>query len=687
MPSGLKNKNLKSNQIEYRLDVVQNNEEITRNPVKRDLKFKENVRNALKKIGLENVNGGQSLSISRFQIDAIGGINNCLLIIGCVWSQKRKIDQKIREKISELNGVKNAIKKDITDLRNYSRYTDFRFIVTTNAEFSKEIDEYAKQNDIILWRYDDVLAYYENLARFINKYAKYSLAGELNIKPDDMEPLMVPCFSTSLGPYIARLFFINAKELLKRSYVARRERRTKTYYQRSLDEKRIRNIKKYIEEEGGFFPNNIIIAFDGESRPKFISAAFKPNNHIEDWYFPVERMKSGLLQFPITYRACAIIDGQHRLFSFSETKTDQQIPVLAIDGIDESDQARLFIDINGKQKKVDQNLLWELQNEFRPDIIDGRISGIVIKLSEMKPFVGIISTYSKKLKNGVNLAEICSVIKKTKLTEKITDSGYGKNPLYDHIRNDNIHKSANIIANYFISLKDIFDEQFYNNFILRKNGIILFITILEKIIATDKKPIDDELFNEYLAPLSAYIKQKYNLPDKIKELDETCNSISGRSSVYKEFATIIKKKNRDFDPKLHLANGESELKNIERRLCKFIYEKYMKTGEINIDKGTEGKIKSRLKSGEEFHIRMALGNCLNMIETNSKIFDEIFVGPDLRNPLQGRFPNRESYLGAIKYLKETKADESHQEDTEIKNKELLQSYIDTIKFILIQYGY
>ena len=113
----------------------------------------------------------------------------------------------------------------------------------------------------------------------------------------------------------------------------------------------------------------------------------------------------------------------------------------------------------------------------------------------------------------------------------------------------------------------------------------------------------------------------------------------------------------------------------------------MKTGEINIDKGTEGKIKSRLKSGEEFHIRMALGNCLNMIETNSKIFDEIFVGPDLRNPLQGRFPNRESYLGAIKYLKETKADESHQEDTEIKNKELLQSYIDTIKFILIQYGY
>ena len=687
MPSELENKNLKSNQIEHRPDVVQNNEEITRNPVKRGLEFEKNVRNTLKKIGLENVNGEQSLSIGRFQIDAIGGINNCLLIISCVWSQKRKINQKIKEKIRELNGVKDAIKKDIADLRDYSRYTDFRFIVTTNTEFSKKIDEYAKQDDIILWRYDDVLAYYENLARFINKYAKYSLAGELNIKPDDMKPLMVPCFSTRLGPYSAHLFFINAKELLKRQYVARRERRTKTYYQRSLDEKRIKDIKKYIEEDGGFFPNNIIIAFDNESRPKFIPATFKPNKYIEDWRFPIEEMRSGLLQFPITYRACAIIDGQHRLFSFSETKMGEQIPVLAIDGIDESDQAKLFIDINGKQKKVDQNLLWELQNEFRPDTIDGRISGTVIKLSEIEPFVGIISTYSKKLKSGVNLAEICSIIKRTKLTEKITNSGYGKNPLYDHIRNDNIRKASNIIANYFMSLKGIFDEQFYNNFILRKNGIILFITILEKIIATDKKPINNELFNEYLAPLSTYIKQKYNLPNKIKELYETGNTLSGRSLVYKEFATIIKKKNEDFDSKLHLANEEGELKNIERRLCRFIYEKYVKTGEINIGKETEGKIKSRLKPGEEFHIRMALGHCLNMVETNSKIFDEIFIGPDLKNPLPGRFPNRESYLGAIKYLKEAKADESHQEDAEIKNKELLQSYINTIKFILIQYGY
>jgi len=642
------------------------------NPVKRGFEFENQVRDALKKIGLSDVSGGKTLNVGGFQIDVVAGINNCLLVISCVWTQKRVANQKLKEKIRELNGVKRQVKAGFMNMQDYQKYEDFKFIVVTNVKTS-DVEEYAKENDIILWNYNEVLDYYVNLSKYVHKYAKYSLAGELGIKPTEMKDLVVPAFSTTLGGFTAYIFFVNARDLLERTYVARRERNTETYYQRSLDSKRIKKIAEYIKE-GGYFPNNIIIAFDWDSKPEPINVIFKPTRDIPSWSFPSSYMHSVLLKFPNEYRACTVIDGQHRLFSFSELDNNTYLSVLALELPDMQEQAKLFIDINGKQKRIDPNLLWELQKDFRPDAEEGRIARTIIKLSEMEPFIGKISTYSKPIRGSANLAEICNIVKKTRIIDKITSSGSSKNPLYDHISEQNVDKAARILSNYFVSLKTIFSENFYSNFILRKNGIILFIVILEKLIATGKRPLDYKLYEQYIKPLSEYIKVRHNTDTNIKDLYDSCNTLKGRDKTYAEFAAVINASNDDFDRKLSLDSDHLKLKKLERKLSEFIYNNYIKAGLITLDKDTEGKIKSRLKPGEEFHIRMTLGNCFGIINNRQEIFDKLFIGP-------GKFPNRDTYLGALDYLKNLKVDDSHQ-FAAIQNKELFDKYIEIIMSIL-----
>ncbi len=86
---------------------------------------------------------------------------------------------------------------------------------------------------------------------------------------------------------------------------------------------------------------------------------------------------------PSEYKAAWVIDGQHRLYAYAnvdESKT-AELSVVAFENLNESEQARLFVDINAKQKSVKQNLLVELYAElnWNSDDPDDRVMAIIAK--------------------------------------------------------------------------------------------------------------------------------------------------------------------------------------------------------------------------------------------------------------------------------------------------------------------
>jgi DNA sulfur modification protein DndB len=122
-----------------------------------------------------------------------------------------------------------------------------------------------------------------------------------------------------------------------------------------LNKGRLNKIRAYISDDG-IFPTNIVINID-KNRLQF------ERIHQGD---PEDSGIAGWLSIRPTYKSAWIIDGQHRLFAYSshERAAKSRLSVLAFDGLEPSEQAQLFIDINAKQKSVKQSLLQELYAEL-----------------------------------------------------------------------------------------------------------------------------------------------------------------------------------------------------------------------------------------------------------------------------------------------------------------------------------
>lgn len=113
-----------------------------------------------------------------------------------------------------------------------------------------------------------------------------------------------------------------------------------------------------IAEGGGFFPNSIILNIEtGRKRGglRFDLAPKSPG-----------QSKIGLLHLPQTYRAAYVIDGQHRLYGYANSKrTDTDlVPVVAFVDLPREEQVRLFMQINENQQAVPKNLRNTLNSDL-----------------------------------------------------------------------------------------------------------------------------------------------------------------------------------------------------------------------------------------------------------------------------------------------------------------------------------
>lgn len=143
--------------------------------------------------------------------------------------------------------------------------------------------------------------------------------------------------------------------------------------QRVIQDKRLRDIADYINRMDAAFPNSIIVAanydlstgFD-QGELEYIEEEISGLPITDSRVWSVEDGEDGCLTLtiPTPEKLAAVIDGQHRLFSFAYAQADAMRSMDMVCSIyldlPKALQAQIFATINSTQKRVDRSLTYEL---------------------------------------------------------------------------------------------------------------------------------------------------------------------------------------------------------------------------------------------------------------------------------------------------------------------------------------
>lgn len=631
--------------------------------------YEKDIQKFLKRLGLRDVNGGKTFKLGDHQIDACGGFDNALFIINCKICIERQ-HKDLREFIIKERGKVNSIKAGIRADSNYKKYGDIKFVICCgNMEINDKDRDFAqKKGEIPIYIWDDSFVnYYSDLYRTIKKFAVYNLISEMKIKPRVQDSISVPAFNILVSDYSIYSFFVKPKDLLKVAYVARRDMSKEEYYQRILSSKRLENIKKFLND-GGIFPNNIIVSFN----EKVNFTEFKEVDLNE---YGMKQLKFGILQFPNNYTTCWVIDGQHRLYAFTRTERDVPVSVIAFRDLNIERQAAFFIEINNEQKTVNPNLLWDLQGSMRPDTEEGKISRIVKKLNEdgvLKDKIYMpLRHYTTKVEGKkLTLVNLCSAIKKRKLTEEITEtmSGRLKNPLFSQDPNTLVRRLASSLNEFLTVVNDIFDNKIHKEFLFSNNGLSILVALFERFIVYFKSIPGSTDYEQFLKVLKEEFNISYSETD-FKKLAKTCSNEAGRSDTIEEFCKAMKKIDPDFGGQIKVTTLHQEVIDLEIELRKFICKVLFNddqywlntriTGAIRQDIEDKAKQEGNIKKPEEY---LTLGQIQEIIKRKDNwenTFKKIFIK---------EYSQEERVISDIQYLTKVRNDLFHH--NKINNKDI-----------------
>ena len=580
-------------------------------------RFEERVREFLKDLKFEDVDGGRRFIINGVQVDAVGGHEKTLLVIEC--TTKRKL----RKEIEEIRGNIKILEKGFGGHPKYKKYRRHCLLIATNTRKIRPEDEKFSQQKPRIFLWDGrFLGYYERLYKLIGEYAKYNLLAEIGIKPSKKSLIEVMALKTKIKDYPVYQFFIDPKKLLEVSYVARRERGIEQYYQRLIRKNRLRDIVKFLDQRGGLFPTNMVISI--------YEPRFEPINKLEG-------IEIGVLKFPNEYRSCWVIDGQHRLYSFSHSESRIPISVLAFERLGLEQHARFFLEINKEQKPVPPDLLWDLEGLLRPNEEEGIISRACKILNQMKgPLKGriYIPLHGPRKKGMLKLSGLCRSIQKAKLAEEHCANlrpAKGVNPFFDRNPEKMVKKLSSALNTYFSFVDQNFGDKEKKNFVFTNGGISVMIYLFERVIARLVKKPRKRDFEKYLSPVMDYLKEYRD----IRGLRDRCNSEGGRDGVVRDFLRSIYRKTEDreilgaIEP-LDLGKEVREEfePSVRRFVKKVLVKKFPQEWVKRIPSDIVADIKRKHEvepPNEEFFERLDLGQCEKIMRKNDRSFQKLLL--------------------------------------------------------------
>jgi len=515
-------------------------------------------------------------SIPGKQIDVFAADSETLIIVECKSSETMKkhfFSKELNEYEKVISGANKVLKKE------FSKEHKIRYIFATNNIILTDNDrKRLKELNMIHFNQDDIL-YYEQLLSSVGQASKYQLLAKL-FKDQEIPALdnKTPAVRGKMGGYHYYSFSLEPEKLLKISYILHRVNvnNEDSGYQRLVTKGRLKEIEHFINS-GGYFPNSIILNINTKKDAplNFDKVASTHDSKITE---PV------VLHLPKKYHSAFIIDGQHRLYGYANTKYkgSNSIPVVAFENLPADEQVELFVQINSKQRPVSKNLLTTIVAEimWNSDNYDAAMvafmSRLLVQLGtrDDSPLYRCIMLGDKK-KTPTTCITLDTIIvhgfKKSmffaKLNKKkLIETGYlwcdpkKEDGTCDY--QDMLEKSYQFFRTYFDQVKE-HTENIWNlgsepgGFVAMNIGILCFIRIASDLLGFIKNNWGEdyskkngkeiaELIFDYLEPVFEHINAFDN--HKIDQFRKHGTNPSGVESAVREFQSAIHDKFKEFDP-------------------------------------------------------------------------------------------------------------------------------------------
>lgn len=559
----------------WEVDKVLKKQIRMKRPKPLDEQFEDEVWLLFAALGFTQLNKDRNLKLSyggpetntTKQIDILAVDDETILFVECKCAKTGR-KTNFKDDIEALIGIREGLNRTV---RNVFPDRKIKYIFATkNYEVSDT--DCKRMNELGIQHFDEYsVKYFSELAKHLGECARFQLLGHLfagqRINGMDNK---VPAIKGNMGGHIYYSFTIEPDKLLKIAYVLHRNDANSDMiptYQRIIKKNRLKEIQNFIDN-GGFFPNCIIISIDtkGKKQLQFDLASPQVDSSIA---------RIGILHLPQLYRSAYIIDGQHRLYGYADSKysSKNSIPVVAFENLDQNKQVKLFMEINENQKSVSKNL----QNTLNADLLwtsdDWNKKRKALRLHiAQKLGEGQSSPLFERIIIGENerSSSCCITIDTIENALRSTNflSRYGKDNLiiengtFDKGNNDATRK---ILLPFITRCFDFFKENLpeewdkgdtNQGFLTINNTIHALVRIFNDIVnhLIFKKEINPQVDSTdyildkveyYLAPLIPYF---ISITDEQRKEIQSNYGSGGKSKVWRTFEKIIADARAEFKP-------------------------------------------------------------------------------------------------------------------------------------------
>lgn len=272
------------------------------------------------------------------------------------------------------------------------------------------------------------------------------LFKEFKIMSNDIKTFRY--LSTDFGDIPTYTFVMTARDLVNLHYVAVRGLdKEDGAVQRTLNTRRINDIKKFILEGHTFF-NSFIL------------------NWTDKNFLPQINRNALTLSIPIINRGAQVIDGQHRIAGFEaaiaedDSIGNRNVIITLCLGLNTKQAAEIFLNINTEQKPAPKSLIYDLFGELVEDenkAAINRATDLARALNENmeSPLYNFIKfPGSPKRTQGIELSTVVSALK-----EHVNING-----VLQAYKLKDFENQFKILLNFFSSIQYFYDKEgIWNN--------------------------------------------------------------------------------------------------------------------------------------------------------------------------------------------------------------------------------
>lgn len=539
------------------------------------------------------------------QIDVIAVNDDTIFIIECKSSNTPRKAPSYKDEFELLSLRLDGFRKSLHQVFGRDKRVKYIF-ATRNIRINAESEDLKRLIKTHSFYYSNNTYEYVNSLIKNYKHAAFFQFLGLVFKNEiiNQNKIEIPAVKGKMGKKNYYMFSIEPSTLLKMGFILHRTKANESEfptYQRLLVPSRLKGITKFIDE-GGYFPNSIIINFSTKKH-KLI---YEPNEKCES-----SIASSGTLKIPNSYGIAYIIDGQHRVYGYanSDFVASNTIPVVAFDGLDTIEQLEIFMDINQNQKAVSPSLRLDLEEDlyWDSDRADSRLKAL--RSSIIKK---IANTESSPLYNKISVGEDKALLTFKPFTAAISNSGllpiakgnkYTEESLIGSLydvnnlnHNEEMIRSKEQVVNFIImcyeyvesKYPEIFKADKY--FIVSNRGTYAFISTIGSLnkFETENKNIErntnaEGRFNTIKPYMFSLLEHIKNISNEEKEKQLSLLGSGADSKWFKFFQSIINAHHPKYNPidlidwkerqnEEYQSQGRNYVREVERYMKKVILD-------------------------------------------------------------------------------------------------------------------